>query len=101
MYAIIETGGKQYWVVPGETLRVDKLAAEKGAKIELKALWAADENKDGDQGTGSRNGKVTVEVLGQVKGPKVIVFRKKAKSHYRKTRGHRQELTEIRIESVG
>lgn len=98
MYAIIETGGKQYWVVPGETLRVDKVEAEKGSKIELKALWAAGEGTDGEQG--SRGATVKAEILGQVKGPKIIVFRKKAKSHYKKTRGHRQTLTEIRIESV-
>ncbi|MFA5138602.1 MAG: 50S ribosomal protein L21 [Elusimicrobiota bacterium] len=100
MYAIIEMGGKQYWVEPGETIRVEKLEAAEGTKIELKALWSADEKKDGDQGTGSRNGKVTVAVVRQVKAPKIIVFRKKAKSHYKKTRGHRQGLTEIRIESV-
>lgn len=98
MYAIIETGGKQYWVVPGETIRVDKLEAEKGSKIELKALWAADEGKD--NAVGSRSAKVTAQILGPVKAPKIIVFRKKAKSNYKKKRGHRQELTEIRIESV-
>ncbi|MFI5349775.1 MAG: bL21 family ribosomal protein, partial [Elusimicrobiota bacterium] len=49
MYAIIETGGKQLWVVPGETVKVEKLELEKGAKIEFKALWAVGDAKEGQE----------------------------------------------------
>lgn len=97
MYAIIETGGKQYWVEPGETLRVEKLAAKEGEFVEFSALWAADAGKDG---SASRKGTVKAEILRQMQGPKVVVFKKKPKAHYRRTAGHRQELTEIRIKEI-
>lgn len=97
MYAIIETGGKQYWVVPGETLKVEKLEAKDGSSIELKSLWAAEE---GQADKSSQKGKVTAKVLRQAKAPKIIVFKKKPKGHYSKKIGHRQKLTEIRIEKI-
>lgn len=97
MYAIIETGGKQYWVVPGETLKVEKLEAKEGSSLELKSLWVAEEGKK-DQS--SQQGKVSAKVLRQAKAPKIIVFKKKPKSHYSKKIGHRQKLTEIRIEKI-
>lgn len=101
MYAIIETGGKQYWVVPGETLRVGKLAAKEGDRVELKALWTAEEGGTKKKGAaGSAKGKVTAEVVRHVKGRKVVVFKKKPKSRYRRTRGHRQQLTEVRIKDI-
>jgi len=97
MYAIIETGGKQYWVVPGETLRVEKLEGKQGDTLEFTALWAAEEEK-ADSAT--RKGKVTAQVVGQAKGDKVIVFKKKPKSNYTRRAGHRQSLTEIRVEKI-
>lgn len=98
MYAIIETGGKQYWVIPGETVQVGKLSAKAGETLELKALWAAEE--DEKRGKSSQKATVTVEVVRQLKGKKVIVFKKKPKSHYRRKQGHRQALTEIRIKKI-
>ena len=99
MYAIIESGGKQYWVKPGETLRVDRLEAEKGSKVELKALWAASEEA-GKEPVVSKKAKVTAQVVRQLRGPKLIVFKKKPKSRYRRTRGHRQDLTELKIQEI-
>lgn len=97
MYAIIETGGKQYWVAMGDTLRVEKLAAAPGDSIEFAALWAAEESKED---SGSQKGKVKAQILRQMKDSKVLVFKKRPKSRYRRTKGHRQEVTEIRITDI-
>ena len=100
MYAIIETGGRQYWVVPGETIKVDKLEAEAGAKLTFNALWAVADAKEGQEPAYSRSAKVTATVLKQGRGPKIIVFKKRTKKAYKKTKGHRQWLTELKIENV-
>ncbi|MFH2203811.1 MAG: 50S ribosomal protein L21 [Elusimicrobiota bacterium] len=97
MYAIIETGGKQYWVVPGEMLKVEKLAGKKGDTITFAALWTADEEK---AESSSREGKVTAEIVRQTRGDKIIVFKKKPKSNYSRRAGHRQSLTEIRVTKI-
>ena len=95
MYAIVEQGGKQYWVTPGETLRVDRIEAKAGDTIDLKVLWAAEEG-----GEGSPKGKAKAEVLRQVRGTKIFILRKKPKSTYSRQRGHRQDLTEIKVKDV-
>ena len=101
MYAIIETGGKQYWVVPGETIQVEKLEAKEGEKIELKALWAAEEGGgERKEPASTQKGTVTVEVVRHLRGPKIIVFKKKAKARYVRKIGHRQDLTEIRVKQI-
>jgi len=95
MYAIIKTGGKQYWVTPGEVLQIEKVNAKVGEDIELKALWSASENSKP-----SNNAKVIATVLRHLKGKKIIVFRKKPKKAYEKSKGHRQQLTEIKIKDI-
>jgi len=100
MYAIIETGGKQVWVVPGETVKVEKLEAEKGAKLTFNALWAVGDAKEGQEPAYSRQAKVTATVVRQGRGPKIIVFKKRTKKAYKKKIGHRQWLTEIKIEGI-
>ena len=100
MYAIIETGGKQFWVSPGDVLRVEKLTGEPGTELTLKALWAASESSAEAKTSGLPSAKVTVEVLRQLRGPKIIVFKKRTKKAYQKTQGHRQDLTEIRIKDI-
>ena len=104
MYAIIETGGKQYWVVPGETLQIEKLPAEKGAEVTFKALWSASQEEksaaDGKTPPAGANAKVTAKVIRHLKGPKVLVFRKKTKKAYERSVGHRQELTEIEVKDI-
>ncbi|MFH1725471.1 MAG: 50S ribosomal protein L21 [Elusimicrobiota bacterium] len=105
MYAIIKTGGKQYWVVPGETLQVGKLTAKKGEAVEFEALWAADEEKSSEKAdakgaAGGAGAKVKAEVVRQTRGPRIVVFKKKPKAHYRRKAGHRQDLTEIRIVEI-
>ena len=96
MYAIIETGGRQFWVSPGETIRVEKLAAEAGQELTFKALWAAGDAAEGKEPAVSRAAQVTAEVVKQTRGPKIIVFKRRTKKAYRKTQGHRQELTALK-----
>jgi large subunit ribosomal protein L21 len=100
MYAIIETGGKQLWVIPGETVQVEKLKAEPGAKLTFNAIWAVADAKEGQEAASSRQAKVTATVVKQGQGPKIIVFKKRSKKAYKKTQGHRQQLTSIKIESI-
>ena len=98
MYAIIETGGKQYWVIPGQTLKVEKLDTEAGKEFSLTSRWSAEEGKETASPT--KNAKVVVEVLRHLRGEKIIIFKKRPKKGYKKLQGHRQELTEIRIKDI-
>lgn len=101
MYAIIETGGKQFWVMLGETIQVEKLEAKEGQEITLKALWAAGDSAGSTGATKALpSAKVKVEVVRHLRAPKIIVFRKKTKKAYQKWQGHRQDLTEIRVKEI-
>jgi large subunit ribosomal protein L21 len=100
MYAIIETGGKQYWVEPGQNLQVEKLEAEAGAAVELKALWAAKGEGTSSDAKAAVSAKVAAEVIRHLRGRKIIVFKKRPKKGYEKTKGHRQNLTEIKIKEI-
>ncbi len=100
MYAIIETGGKQYWVVPGEILQVEKLTAQEGAEVTFKALWSASQDEKNASAAKSPSAKVTARIVRHLRGPKIIVFRKKTKKAYEKASGHRQELTEIEVKDI-
>ena len=100
MKAIIETGGKQYRIKEKDVLMVEKLEAEEGTVITFDKVLAI--LKDGDIQTGSslENAKVTAKVLTHGKGKKIMVFKYKAKSNYRRRQGHRQPFTRIMIESI-
>ncbi|HBA61624.1 MAG TPA: 50S ribosomal protein L21 [Elusimicrobia bacterium] len=100
MYAIIETGGKQYWVVPGEILHVEKLTAQEGTEVTFKALWSASQDAKNATTPNSPTAKVTARIVRHLQGPKIIVFRKKTKKAYEKASGHRQELTEIEVKDI-
>jgi large subunit ribosomal protein L21 len=101
MYAIVETGGKQYKVQPGDMLQVEKLAAEPGETVDLdRVLMVADDDAV-NVGTPLIDGaKVVAEVVDQGRGPKIIVFKYKAKVRYRRKTGHRQPLTTLRIREI-
>ena len=99
MYAIIEAGGKQFWVVPGETIQIDRLEAKEGDVVTLNALWAVGDDSP-DRTDALPKAKVTVQVLRHLRGPKIIVFKKRTKKAYQKTQGHRQWLTELRIKQI-
>lgn len=100
MYSIIETGGKQYWVTPGQNLQVEKLDAEVGSTVELKALWAAEAEGTSPDAKAAKTAKVTAEVVRHLRGRKIIVFKKRPKKGYERTMGHRQNLTEIKIKEI-
>jgi large subunit ribosomal protein L21 len=95
MHAIIETGGKQYRVTPGDVLRVEKLAGEVGSEIELPAKMSFGEG--GDLITG---GTVKATIVANGRGDKIIVFKFKRKKQYKKTIGHRQSYTQVKVGDI-
>lgn len=101
MYAIIETGGKQYRVEPGATLQVESLSGEVGALIELDRVRLV----QGDSGliVGQplvQGAKVTAEILRHGRTRSITVFKKKRRKNYRRTRGHRQGFTRLRVTGI-
>ena len=101
MYAIIETGGKQYKVQNGDQLRVEKLSAEAGNTVVFDKVLACGEGSDIKVGTPYLEGlTVEGEVVESGKGDKVIIFKYKAKKDYRKKQGHRQPYTLVEIKAV-
>jgi large subunit ribosomal protein L21 len=95
MYAIIETGGKQYPVSTGDVLRIETLAGEAGSEIELPVKAAF---KEGGEMVSGATVKATI--VGEGRGPKIIVFKFKRKKQYKKTIGHRQNYTAVRIGEI-
>jgi large subunit ribosomal protein L21 len=100
-YAIIRSGGKQFRVEEGGTVRVPSLDKQAGERVELEALVVA--TGDGVQvGSPAVEGaKVTGTVVEHGRGPKVIVFKKKRRKQYKRTQGHRQNYTAVKIDSIG
>jgi large subunit ribosomal protein L21 len=99
MFAIIETGGKQYRAEPGAKLRVEKLEAEAGQTVEFDALMLGGEKTVVGNPT-VPGAKVVAEVVGHGKGKKILVMKFKAKVQYRRKRGHRQPYTEIVVKEI-
>jgi large subunit ribosomal protein L21 len=97
--AVIKTGGKQYKVREGETIKVEKLAAENGKKIKLETLLIADGDKL-ELGQPSLGEKVEAEVLETAKGDKVTVVKYKSKTRYKRTIGHRQMFTALKVVKI-
>ncbi len=101
LYAIIETGGKQYRVSPGDVIRVEKLDAPEGARVSLAQVLAVGGEGRLQVGTPFLPGaRVVALVRGHGKGRKIIVFKYKPKKNYRRKRGHRQLFTELLIEEI-
>ena len=99
MYAIIETGGKQYRVAEGDVIRVEKLEVEENATVEFDVLFiGGEETKVGNPTVDGA--KVTGTVLGQGRSKKVIVYKYKPKKGFHKKNGHRQPFTEVKIEKI-
>ncbi|MCM3869853.1 MAG: 50S ribosomal protein L21 [Pyrinomonadaceae bacterium] len=99
-YAIIRTGGKQFFVERGKTLRVPSIGTEAGKSIELEALLSNGNEGDSDKAVVG-TAKVSATVVDHGRGPKFIVFKKKRRKHYKRKQGHRQGYTTIRIDSIG
>ncbi len=101
MFAVIKTGGKQYKVEEGEVLQVEKLNIEKGNKVKFEEVLLIEDGDKTQIGTPFvKNAVVEAVVVENFKDKKVIVFKKKKRKQYRKKRGHRQELTKIKIEEI-
>ncbi len=101
MYAVIKTGGKQYRVNSGERIKVEKLVAEVGDTVTLDQILMV---SDGEKTTiGSpivKGASVKATVVSHGRGDKVMIFKFRRRKHYRKTQGHRQSFTEIKIEAI-
>jgi len=101
MYAVILTGGKQFRVEQGNTVLVEKLEAKAGEEVVLdKVLIVGDENKATIGRPVVDGAKVIASVVRQMRAPKVIIFKKRSKKGYKKTQGHRQYLTELKIKEI-
>jgi large subunit ribosomal protein L21 len=101
MYAVITTGGKQYKVSPGDVVRVEVLDAKKGDTIELKDVFMI---ADGDKVSVGKpkleSARVTAEVLGDGRGEKLLIFKHRRRKGYRRTNGHRQNYTAIKVKEI-
>jgi len=101
VYAVVETGGKQYKVVPGQIIDVEKLPAEAGQTVELDRVLMVAENDKLAVGHPTVPGaKVIATVVDQVRGEKIIVFKYKPKVRYRRKTGHRQVYTRLAIKEI-
>ena len=101
MYAIIETGGKQYRVQEGDVIRVEKLKAEAGEVVSFDHVLVLGEGEGAVVGTPYPGDVVEGKVVESGKGQKVIIFKYKSKKDYRKKQGHRQPYTEVEVLSIG
>lgn len=100
-YAIVETGGKQYRVKAGDTVRIEKLNAGEGETVVFDKVLAV--GNDGQMTVGApylAGAKVTAKVAAQGKAPKIIIFKYHNKTNYRRKTGHRQPFTAVTIESI-
>lgn len=100
-FAILQTGGKQYRVKPGDTIRVETVPGDEGDTLTLEDVRMV--SVDGDVRIGNpkvEGVSVTAEVVGKGKDKKVVVFKYKAKTRYRKKKGHRQQYTDLRITEI-
>ena len=101
MYAVIKTGGKQYRVTANDTLRVEKITGEAGATVEFNEVLMVGGEGAPKIGTPFLSGaKVTAEVVEQGRADKVIAFKKRRRKNSRRKRGHRQELTTVKIRDI-
>ena len=101
MYAVIQTGGKQYRVEQGEVLRVEKLAGDAGAKFTFNTLLFADDGGNVRIGQPSVAGvSVDAEIVEQGRGKKITIFKYKHRKSYRRKAGHRQPFTALKITAI-
>lgn len=99
MYAVVESGGKQYKVEEGTSLLVDRLDAKEGDKVALRAVMFRDDNVIAEPKELAKV-KVEAKVAEHLRGPKIKVFKYKAKKGYRRRAGHRSELTKLEVTSL-
>lgn len=101
MYAIIETGGKQQRVSQGDIISVEKITGDPGASVEFEKVLAVGSGENISVGRPYvENAKVIASIIAQERARKVIIFKKKRRKNYRRTKGHRQYLTKLLIKEV-
>ncbi len=100
MYAVVATGGKQLKVAEGDVVAVEKLDAEVGSTVDLDVIFLADDENIVADPASLEKAKVVVEVVEHFKGDKVMIFKFKKRKGYKRTRGHRQNLTRVLVKEV-
>lgn len=101
MYAVIKTGGKQYRVAKDEVLEIERLTGEAGSTVEFTEVLMVGDGAGAKVGTPTVAGaKVTAELVEQTRGPKLIAFKKRRRKNSRRKKGHRQDLTTVRITGI-
>jgi len=101
MFAVLKTGGKQYRVQKNDVIRVERLDGKEGDKIKLDEILMVGEPSKAQIGTPLVKGaSVTAEVIAQTRAPKIIVFKKKRRQNYRRKKGHKQQITLLRITDI-
>ena len=101
MYAVIETGGKQYRVAPGDVVRVETLPGEVGAEVELgRVLAVVNDSNEVTAGSDAAAARVKGTIAEHGRGDKVIVFKFKRKKQYKRTIGHRQNYTAVKVSEI-
>ncbi|MCB1126732.1 MAG: 50S ribosomal protein L21 [Verrucomicrobiae bacterium] len=101
MYAVVQTGGKQYRVSPGDTLEIERLGTEAGGSVELNDVRLL--NRDGEVTIGAptvAGASVVADVVEHKRGPKVVIYKMRRRKGYRKKAGHRQELTVLKVKEI-
>ena len=100
MYAVIETGGKQYRVAPGESIEVETLTGDVGAAVEFDRVVAVMDGDAVKAGSALSAARVTGTITGHGRGEKTIVFKFKRKKQYKRTIGHRQNYTRVQVNEI-
>ncbi|MEO3432239.1 50S ribosomal protein L21 [Inquilinus sp. CAU 1745] len=101
MFAVIKTGGKQYKVAKDDVIRVERLSDDAGSSVKLDQVLMVVDGDKVSVGTPVLSGaSVTAEVVDHDRGPKIIVFKKKRRQNYRRKKGHRQDLTVLKITGI-
>jgi large subunit ribosomal protein L21 len=100
MYAVIETGGKQYQVAPGQSLEVETLPGDVGAQVEFSRVLAITDGDAVKAGSAVSGARVTAVIKAHGRGEKTIVFKFKRKKQYRRTQGHRQNFTRVEVSEI-
>ena len=101
MYAVIETGGKQYRVAPGQTIEVDTITGDVGADVEFdRVLALSNDSQELVLGDALKTARVRGKIAGHGRGDKVLVFKFKRKKQYKRTIGHRQNFTRVQVQEI-
>lgn len=100
MYAVIETGGKQYRVEPGQLIEVETLPGEVGAAVEFDRVLAVSNGDSISTGEAAKSARVKGTIAAHGRGDKVLVFKFKRKKQYKRTIGHRQNFTQVKVEEI-